>query len=191
MDYSCYRLDALPSSTGDESLLDDEERQVFMKRGKIYLLSRCLIKREISRRTGTPVHEIHFRYAGKGKPVFPGIHFNLSHSGNLLCLAFHHAPIGVDIQQIRPVRISFGKIARRIMCPEQYAAFLEHGCPASEFFACWCAAEAQAKRTAGSLWHSRQFPFLYTEKGIRPMYGEAPAIELFEPAPGYLGALAY
>ena len=41
----------------------------------------------------------------RGKPYFPqfpGLHFNLSHSGQLTLCALSHLPVGVDIEQLRP-----------------------------------------------------------------------------------------
>ena len=83
------------------------------------------------------------------------------------------------------------RLAERIMCPEQLSRWQQRHCPVGEFFACWCAAEALAKQCAGSIWQARQRPFLWHTHGIEPLYPDAPTVELFEPAPGYCGAVAY
>ena len=83
-------------------------------------------------------------------------------------------------------------VAARIMAPRQLQAFRARGCPLQEFYACWCAAEALAKRAGGTIWGAAgEHPFLYGESGISPLFSLAPRVELFSPAPGYLGAVAF
>lgn len=55
-----------------------------------------------------------YRYSQKGKPYPEGmgnLAFNISHSGDYAVLAFHKStePIGVDIQQIRPLHAGVEK----------------------------------------------------------------------------------
>jgi len=190
MDYLCYNL-AVPHAGMDRvSLLDERERQVFARRGNMYLLERNLLKHELARRTGRPPESIRLVLSPHGKPLLEGLHFNLSHSGDWLCLAFHDAPVGVDIQEIRR-DVCMEALARRIMCAEQWEGFMSRGARAEEFYACWCAAEAFSKHAAGTIWQVRSYPFLYQEGRIKPLFGHAPVAELFSPAPGYCGAVAY
>ena len=189
-DILVYKPDTLPDTLGDPALLDAAETEAFAKRGRAYLLERCLLKREIGRRLGMPPQEVRFTLSENGKPQFPGIHFNLSHSGGVLCLAFHDAPVGVDIERIRP-RKNLQALAGRVMCEQQLAAFTARGCPADEFYACWCAAEALVKHSASTVWHAREFPFLYREGRIAPLQEGMPHVETFTPAEGFAGAVAY
>lgn len=189
-DYLLYRLDTLSPDVADVSLLTPEEKNVYGKRGWAYLAERCLLKREIGRRLGMAASEICLQIGEQGKPYFPGIHFNLSHSGSWLCLAFHHAPVGVDIERICP-RKRFEGLAARIMVPEQWRLFRERGCSTEEFYACWCAAEALVKQAGSGIGHAKRFPFLYRDGGIHLLYPTESRVELFSPAPGYQGALAY
>jgi 4'-phosphopantetheinyl transferase len=48
---------------------------------------------------------IHYEYNAYGKPSVPNasIHFNLSHSGSLACLAVSMNPVGVDIERMIPL----------------------------------------------------------------------------------------
>lgn len=192
MDYLCYNLATLQANPADEALLDEGERVAYAKRGDIFLLERALLKRELERRTRKPACQIRFAATPHGKPYLPGgPHFNISHSGSWLCLAFHNAPVGVDIQQERS-RLRLGQMACRIMCPAQYEAFCQRGVPEDEFYACWCAAEALVKQAAATLWQAaRKFPFLYVAGRILPQYPDAPQVQLFRPAKGYYGAVAY
>ena len=99
MEYLCYNLNEISCTEDDTLLLSAEERKVYQTRGTAYLKTRALLKKEIARRSATEPRMIRFSYSEHGKPLFPGIHFNISHSGHLLCMAFHDAPIGVDIQR--------------------------------------------------------------------------------------------
>lgn len=189
-DYLAYRFDELPQEIADVSLLDTAEQAVYAKRGVFYLLERCLLKREIARRLGITPADVRLQLGGLGKPHFPGIHFNLSHSAGLLCLAFHHAPIGVDIECMRPRKRIHG-LAARIMSPEQLRYFTERGCPTDEFYACWCSAEALVKHAGLGIGCAKRFPFLYRQGNICMQGDTLRAVELFTPAPGFQGAMAY
>lgn len=173
------------------SLLDEEEKKAYSRRGRAYLWERSLLKQELARRTRRNAHSIRLSVSAHGKPFLPGgPHFNISHSGEWLCLAFHGLPVGVDIQQAR-CRLPIARLARRIMCPAQYRAFSSRGCQSDEFFACWCVAEALVKQADATIWQAQDFPFLYDAGHIIPQYPSAPRIRLFSPSDGYFGAVAY
>lgn len=169
--------------------LDPHEQAAYATRGERYLLERSLLKHELQRLTGIPARELRFTYSALGKPELAAQPFSLSHSGHLLCLAFHHRRVGVDIEQVRE-RARLESVAARVMCPAQLAAWRERGCRLPEFYACWCAAEALTKLQGGAIWQAQQRPFLYHEGRILPQYEGAPAVELFQPAEGYWGAVA-
>lgn len=193
MDYLLYHLShqSLPPRQQALSLLDDDERKEYARRGEPYLLVRYLLRRELSRRTGKEARELHLKRTPTGKPFLEeGLPFNLSHSGDYLCLAFHHRDIGVDIEAIRPSRVRT-RLAARFMHPEQLEAFLSRESPPEEFFACWCAMEALVKQAAATIWQAQDFPFLYEKGRIVPLFPHAPRVELFKPAPGYCGAVAF
>lgn len=83
----------------------------------------------------------------RGKPYlpdYPKIHFNISHSGNLAVCAIGNSPLGIDAEQIRPVR---SPAVRRILAEEE-RQYLEH-CPKSEqdleFFRFWTLKESYVK----------------------------------------------
>lgn len=191
MHYLIYHLPGLKAPLLPPEALDATERTAYARRGEPYLLMRSLLKHELARHSGEAPESIHFSYGAHGKPLYPPQPFNMSHSGELLCIALHHSEIGVDIERMRP-RKHMPAMAERIMCPGQLAAWQERGCGVEEFFDCWCAAEALAKQCGGSLWHAQQRPFMWHPGGsICPLYDDAPRVELFEPAPGYRGAVAY
>lgn len=188
MDYLLFRLDSLPE--GDAALLDAAEREAYAARGERYLRVRSQLKRELALRTGTAAADIRFTYSPAGKPLFPAQEFNISHSGELLCIAFHGGAVGVDIQQHRDVA-HLRKVAERILGEEQLAALELFGFPPQEFFDCWCAAEALVKWAGDSIFNARSYPFIYDAGRIRPLFEGAPRVQLFRPAEGYSGAVAY
>ena len=189
MDYLVYNLAALPASLADTSLFPPEEQEQAALRGCRYALIRTLLRKELSRRCACPPQEIRFSYGPQGKPEYAPQPFNLSHSGDCLCLAFHHLSVGVDVERQRPR--DFARLAERFMSPEQLVGFRERDCPQDEFYACWCAAEALVKHAGDTMWHALNYPFIYNHGRIICQFSPAPAIHLFTPMPGYCGAVAY
>lgn len=190
MHYLLYQLSAVQAELLPPEALDATEQAAYARRGQRYLLIRTLLKQELARLTGKSAVDIRFTYTSAGKPEYAPYPFNISHSGDLLCLAFHHNPLGVDIERMRE-KANLVPPARRIMCQQQFDAWQQRGCPAPEFYDCWCAAEALTKQCGSTIWQAQQRPFLWHSSGIEPLYEHAPHIELFEPLKGYKGALAY
>ena len=90
------------------------------------------------------------RQAG-GKPFFPhrpGLHFNLSHSGDLALCGVGAAHLGVDIEVIRPRRAG---LARYICSPEEYAWYEELGGDWESLYTIWTLKEARVKCTGEGL----------------------------------------
>ncbi len=102
-----------------------------------------------------------------GKPVFArreDVFFSLSHSGRYVLCAVSGAPVGVDVQQIRPVRLS---LVRRFHPAEQ--AWLEDR-PEEErqvaLFRLWTRKEAWVKAVSGD-----HFVSLSEADVIHPLQG--------------------
>ncbi len=189
MDYLIYNIPALEEAVIDTTVLSSREKEEARKRGVHFALIRALLRHEIARRNGISAAEVSITYGPHGKPECPIQHFNLSHSGECLCLAFHHKPVGVDVERIRPRK--FSALAEKFMSAEQLEAFRSRDCPQDEFFACWCAAEALVKHAGDTMWHAKNYPFVYLHGRIVCQFEKAPAVKLFSPLPGYCGALAY
>lgn len=188
MHYLLFHLDELPPA--DFALPDSREREQAAVRGDRYRRIRCQLRRELERLSGIPAADIRFTYSEAGKPLLAEQPFNISHSGNLLCMAFHRNAVGVDVQQHRPVS-RLRSVAERILSEEQLAALELFGFPEQEFFDCWCAAEALVKWAGDSIFNARRYPFIYDSGHIRPLFENAPRVQLFTPEPGYSGAVAY
>ena len=189
MDYLCYRFSELAPESINPEYLTAEERQAYAKRGMQAMAARCLLRRELARRLNCEPQEVLITVNEHGKPLLHGneFYFNISHSADLLCMAFHHEPVGVDVQQLRPAAATL-RLAGRIMCTEQLHVWRERGEPPEEFFACWCAAESLVKHAGTTVWMAKEYPFLCHHGRIEPLFSPAPRVQLFTPMPGYSGA---
>jgi 4'-phosphopantetheinyl transferase len=70
-----------------------------------------------------------------------GLHFNISHSGELVALAIAREAVGIDVEEIREMRDLLG-IARRFFSAEEAQRVEEDG---DQFFRIWTAKEAVVK----------------------------------------------
>lgn len=117
--------------------------------------------------SGLTVEELEKKIQKKpgGKPYFPEfpkVHFNLSHSEDAAACALGRAPVGIDVEKLRPFRLSYS--GRMLTAGEQ--AYLE-GCSESgrdrEFFRIWTLKESLAKAMGLGLGLDfRQVEFLLT-----------------------------
>ena len=101
-------------------------------------------------------HTIRLEASAHGKPwcSLPGAPaFNVSHSGDLILLAFHAtAEVGVDVEQAR-VHLPWEPIAERCFSPGEVAELraLPLAEQASAFLAAWCRLEARVKASGVGL----------------------------------------
>lgn len=88
-----------------------------------------------------------FEYGEHGKPTIIGhedIHFNLSHCKTAVACAISDAPIGIDIESIRPVKES---VVRYSMSDEEAKQIFESANPDIEFTKLWTKKESVLKLT--------------------------------------------
>ncbi len=86
-----------------------------------------------------------------GKPWFPAhphIHFSISHSGPLVLCAVGDAPLGVDIELIRPRRAG---LPRCVLSQGEYTWFEARGCNWEDFYTLWTLKEGRCKYTGRGL----------------------------------------
>lgn len=88
-DEECERLDAYRSREAAER----------------YVVTRSLVRIVLGERLGMPPREVRVSRTDTGKPVVAeGVHFNVSHSGDLILLAVSDKrPVGVDVERRREV----------------------------------------------------------------------------------------
>lgn len=118
-----------------------------------FLTGRGLLRLFLGAGGNRPAPEVEFACGPAGKPFArpaggrPAPFFNVSHSGQLVLLAFHPArEVGVDVEQICPDR-DFENIARRIFPPDAYRqwARLNPDERPPGFFQAWTRHEARLK----------------------------------------------
>ena len=92
-------------------------------------------------------------YNGSGKPFFPDhphIHFNLSHCRAAVICALSTAPVGVDIERIRPFH---EELARYTMNEQEMNMIMSSSDPATAFIRLWTMKEAVLKRDGVGIGH--------------------------------------
>jgi 4'-phosphopantetheinyl transferase len=146
-----------------------------------FLNTRSLTRRILGAYLQQAPASLEIRSAEGGKPYLQGhpLEFNLSHSRGLGLLAISAArPLGVDLEQLRPVKYP-GRIAARIFNIRELERLQNQSESESrqQFFSHWTAMEARQK-TLG--------------RGIfQPRVGNDEADCLhFIPEPGYIAAIA-
>ena len=70
-----------------------------------YVVTRSLVRVVLGDRLGVAAQEVRVSRTGTGKPIVAeGVHFNVSHSGDLILVALSaHRAIGVDVERRREV----------------------------------------------------------------------------------------
>ncbi len=144
----------LPLLSADE--LERAGRFKFEHLREAYILGRGVTRSILARCMDTDPRAIRFEYSTHGKPSLEGAqewHFNVSHSGSLLvCAMTAAAPVGVDVERVRPMpdaaavakRFFSAAEAQRVLSapPESVAAL---------FFEIWTRKEAFLKANGTGL----------------------------------------
>ena len=116
-----------------------------------FVKSRGALRRILSERIGADARALAFVEGGGRKPELrdhPAVHFNVSHSGAFALIAIGDAPLGVDIEQIKP-DIGWRALAVTHMHPDERAvlASLPETQTRDAFFQFWTHKEAYLKAT--------------------------------------------
>lgn len=132
----------------------DKNKQEQIKRMKIKsdkdlsLVGYWLAKLTIKKVFGIPLADIEFKIEESGKPYvagYPDVHFNISHSGNIVLCALYDKPVGIDIQKMKDS--NFELLAKRVFTEkekEQFYSAPQDGRKA-QFFRTWTAKESYLK----------------------------------------------
>ncbi len=143
----------------DLLLLADDELDRAQRLGDDHLrgrwvASRAFLRRRLAALVGADPADLRFEYEPSGKPLLPeGPHFNLSHSGGCALLAVcAAAPVGVDIEEMRP-ELSAPPSAERWFSERERAqlAGLAGAVRLRRFFELWTLKEAYLKANGESL----------------------------------------
>ena len=118
--------------------------------GERYVVTRSLVRAVLSERLSISPRSIQVGRTETGKPVISqGIHFNVSHSGDLILMAVSEArAVGVDVERKREVQRVDAMLRRWLSEEEQAAhASLHQGgaSPSEAFLRLWSLKEARLK----------------------------------------------
>lgn len=120
----------------DRCRLDDKKRSI---------AGEMLARRAISECCDIEEEQIAFKEAENGKPYAENlnIHFNISHSDDVVICAVSDEPVGVDIEKIREIDL---KVAHRVFNSKECDYVFEDKDKTYErFFEIWTRREAYAK----------------------------------------------
>lgn len=138
-----------------ESWLSPEKRRraAYMppQRRKQLLCGDALARQMLGRRLALAPEEIRFAQNENGKPLCEGAHFNISHSGELVVCVLSERPVGVDAEQLRPVRPALWNAL-----PPAELAYAQAGKAEERFWHLWVMKEAWIKCHGGHLGRFRE-----------------------------------
>lgn len=154
---SLHAIDEYPLSSSDWDYLSDEEvtratHYKFPEDQNRFVIARSLLKQALSKMSHQDPKHIKFSYGKYGKPRLsdPGLddlHFNLSHSENLIGIVISNThPVGIDLQKIKPLSY-LNKLVSRY-CSNEEQLYLKTRHPDEQlplFYKLWCQKEGISK----------------------------------------------
>lgn len=139
---------ALGDLSADERAWADRLRQSAHRRQ--FVVTRAALRRVLGMTLSLPPKRVEIEADAHGKPrlVCGGLHFNLSHSGDLALIAVcRDHPVGIDVEQVGRDLGELNDIARIYFSMSEQAAYL--ALPPQEraaaFYRAWTRKEAVAK----------------------------------------------
>ena len=188
-----------------ETLTEEERERAARLRFEVdrsrFIAARGLLREALGGYLDLAPREVPFVYAAKGKPSVADskLEFNASDSGDIAVFAFAwEMPLGIDVEQIRPLDNLEG-VGRRFFSPVEWSA-IEAMPPEQRqeaFFRCWTRKEAFVKATGDGLSYGlKQFDVSVSGPArilrIRDDTGEAAHWSMHDLSlpQGYMGALA-
>lgn len=146
--------------------LSPEKKEVYhslrIKEDRLRLITGDRLLREVlAAKCGKDPMEIRFIYGVHGKPAMcedeSGFFFNLSHSGMYVAAAVSDKNVGIDIEQIKPLR-DFISVAEVFMSELEYTYFktLSGNQLSLYFYRLWSAKESFIKNTGNGIFEGLQ-----------------------------------
>ncbi len=207
----CLDATAKIVSHGVSILATDEKERAarfrFEKHRNRFVVGRAVLRSLVGRYLNCPPERLQFVYGCNGKPGLAeqfagkGVQFNLAHSESIALIALTRlGPIGVDVEQIRPMTDADDLVAR-FFSPREHALFRELSADRKSiaFFNLWTRKEAWLKATGEGIAHSLnqvEVNFLPDEPAsllaLPESLGSTDAWTLRElrPADSFIGAVA-
>lgn len=111
-----------------------------------------LLEYAVSRLYRIGIPELSRSKGEHGKPYFrnhPEVHFNISHSGNLVICAVSDFETGLDIQE--KSRMNTDRIAKKVMSPDEHKKYLTSSERQDFFYRVWVMKESYVKWTGDGI----------------------------------------
>jgi 4'-phosphopantetheinyl transferase len=152
-DVHVWRIAISPPSDRDWSVLSPRERlraeRIIAPRRARFVYVHAAMRSILARYAGCCAASLEIEEGAHGKPSLAGdplVQFNLSHSGDVALLAVAAAPVGIDIERVRPVG-DLGSVVRRWLSPAEQMALarLSGEARLQAFFRCWTSKESYLK----------------------------------------------
>lgn len=168
-------LDLAPQQTSrlQETLSPEETAQAikfqFERDRRRFRVAQGALRAILSRYLGCTPRQVNYRYTSKGKPFLVNstdLYFNLSHSHERALIAVAHLhPIGIDIEQIRPLE-NLDAMARQCFSESEYQQFtaLTASNNLQAFFNAWTRKESFIKAIGDGL----SYPLANFDVSLRP-----------------------
>ncbi len=182
------------------------DRFVFERLTLSYQLSQGALRLLLAHSLECEPADIEFRFGPRGKPMLQGssrIRFNMAHSGDLALYALTvDCEIGIDVEELRDIP-DIEKVASHYFSRAEASELLSIGDKISArdaFFRCWTRKEAYIKAVGDGLYLPldqfqvtlfRDAPAKFVHIGNDVSAAAEWTLEHLDPAPNYLGALAY
>jgi 4'-phosphopantetheinyl transferase len=144
-----------------------------------YLLGHGMIRKIAVAYFGMSLHELSLGWDTQGKPFFrgplstgllsagplttgpsvtgpstawgrPDLHFNISHAGDWILLAFAASPVGIDVEEIKE-GVFEDAFLHRVFTPTEVGAMIADQAGPDSFFLHWTRKEALSKTTSPSI----------------------------------------
>lgn len=159
-----------------------------------YVVTRSLVRAVLSERLAISPPDIQVSRTDTGKPVITqGLHFNVSHSGDLILMAISdERDVGVDIERKREVQRVDALLRRWLSEEEQaeYATLHHGGASASEaFLRLWSLKEARLKALGVGISGASRARLDIVE--AFPLDTLLERVAAQRPETGYVGAIAF
>ena len=148
-EFHIYRID----SEGDEYILSNFEKDRYLgftsaTARQTYLKGHSAARFLTAHYTKKNPYQLEFLTSPEGKPSFrcsPDLHFNLSHSGDSVFIAFGSEPVGFDIESLQR-KADFQKLAERYFQTQEIEIMELSNKPKTiAFLEIWTAKEAMLK----------------------------------------------
>lgn len=114
-----------------------------------FVVTRALVRCVLADRLGVAPTDVPIRQTGTGKPIVEGVHFNVSHSGDLVLLAASaEREVGIDLERRRDIH-RVEALVQRWLTPEEREdvgrRIANGAAPSEAFLRVWSFKEARLK----------------------------------------------